>query len=220
MFTGLVEGMGTVFGIEKSADSFHLVIDAPFDLSRDDIGASIAVDGVCLTVVQVQHGRFTADVSPETLSRTTLRERKRGDQVNLERALRLSDRLGGHLVSGHIDGTGRVTLIRKEANALIITFSADPGLTRYVVEKGSVAIDGISLTVNRLGDDEFSISIIPHTAAVTTLGRKKAGSSVNIETDIIGKYVEKFLNARPLPAADPGPKRSIDDAFLREHGFS
>ncbi|HNU72531.1 MAG TPA: riboflavin synthase [Thermodesulfobacteriota bacterium] len=220
MFTGLVEDMGTIAGIGKSGNSFVLSIDSHFDLTQEDVGASIAVDGVCLTVVQARHGRFSVDVSPETLSRTTLQERKRGDQVNLERALRISDRLGGHLVSGHIDGTGLVKLIRKEANALIITFSAETAVTRYIVEKGSVAIDGISLTVNSVEEREFSVSIIPHTAEITTLGRKKTGSSVNIETDIIGKYVEKFLQAGPQDAKDSGRKPSIDDDFLREHGFS
>ena len=160
MFTGLVEHMGTIVGIGKKENSFLLTIDSQFDLTPSDIGASIAVEGVCLTVVKIEGKRFTVDVSPETLSRSTLEERKHGDSVNLERALRLSDRLGGHLVSGHIDGSGMVKDINREENAIIYTFSTSPAISRYIVVKGSVALDGISLTVNDVQDNDFSVSII------------------------------------------------------------
>ncbi len=220
MFTGLVEHMGTIAGIGKKGKSFHLTIDSQFDLDQRDIGASIAVDGVCLTAVIIEGRRFTVEVSRETLSLTTLEERKRGDAVNLERALRLSDRLGGHLVNGHIDGTGVVKEIRKEENAIILAFSTSPDIARYLVAKGSVALDGISLTVNDVQGSDFFVSVIPHTANITTIGRRKVGDRINIETDIIGKYVEKFLLAGSQAYKKQEKTSTFDEDFLKEHGFS
>ena len=220
MFTGLVEQIGTIVGRGRKGNSFQLVIESKLDLTPNDMGASIAVEGVCLTVVKIEGNRFTVDVSPETLRRTTLEERKHGDPVNLERALRLSDRLDGHLVSGHIDGYGVVKDIKREQNALIYTFSTSPAVIRYIVAKGSIALDGMSLTVNDVGETDFSVSIIPHTASITTIGRRKRGDRINIETDIIGKYVEKFLQVG-LEASEKGEKKRIlTDAFLKEYGFS
>ena len=220
MFTGLVEQIGTIVEIGKKGNSFHLTVDSQFDLGKNDIGASIAVDGVCLTVVRIEGKRFTVEVSPETLSRTTLAERKHGEGVNLERALRLSDRLGGHLVSGHIDGAGIVKEIKEEENAVIFVFSTSPGIARYLVGKGSVAVDGISLTVNDVQGTDFSVSIIPHSAKVTTIGRRRIGDRVNIETDIIGKYVERFLQTGPQVLENGKEKRVLDEDFLKKHGFS
>ena len=220
MFTGLVEHMGTIVGIGKKGNSFHLTIDSQFDLTPSDIGASIAVEGVCLTVVKIEGKRFTVDVSPETLSRSTLEERKHGDLVNLERALRLSDRLGGHLVSGHIDGPGVIKDIKREENVIIYTFSTSPAVVRYIVVKGSVALDGISLTVNDVQDTEFSVSIIPHTASITTIGTRKVGDRINIETDIIGKYVEKFLQVGSEVSGKQEKTPILNDEFLKKHGFS
>ena len=212
--------MGTIVSIGKKENSFLLTIDSQFDLTPSDIGASIAVEGVCLTVVKIEGKLFTVDVSPETLSRSTLEERKHGDSVNLERALRLSDRLGGHLVSGHIDGSGMVKDIKREENAITYTFSTSPAISRYIVVKGSVALDGISLTVNDVQDNDFSVSIIPHSASITTIGKKKIGDRINIETDIIGKYVEKFLQAGSEGAEKEGKSPILNDEFLKEHGFS
>lgn len=220
MFTGLVEHMGTIVGIGKKGNAFQLTIDSHFDLTSNDIGASVAVDGVCLTVVKVEGHRFTVDVSPETLGRTTLEERKHGDLVNLERALRLSDRLGGHLVSGHIDGVGVVKDISREENAIIFTFSTSPAVARYIVVKGSVALDGMSLTVNDVHNTDFSASIIPHTASITTIGKRKIGERINIETDIIGKYVEKFMQTGSDAAEEEKKKPPLNDEFLKKHGFS
>jgi riboflavin synthase len=220
MFTGLVEHMGTIVGIGKKGNSFHLTIDSLFDLGKSDIGASIAVDGVCLTVVKIEGKRFTVEVSPETLSRTTLGERKGGEGVNLERALRLSDRLGGHLVSGHIDGPGVVKEIKEEENAIIFVFSTSPDIARYLVGKGSVAINGISLTVNDVQNTDFSVSVIPHTARVTTIGKRRIGDRVNIETDIIGKYVEKFFQTSSQAPEKEKEKSVLDEDFLKRHGFS
>lgn len=220
MFTGLIEDVGSIVDIGKRGTSFFLTIDSHFELDQRDIGASIAVEGICLTVVKVERRRFMVEVSPETLSRTTLRDRTHGDPVNLERALRLSDRLGGHLVSGHIDGIGVIKNIKKEENALIITLSTTADIARYLVVKGSVAVDGISLTINEVRDTEFSVSIIPHTAEVTTLGRRKIGDQLNIETDLIGKYVEKFLRADSQGADKEQERSTLDEDFLKEHGFT
>jgi riboflavin synthase len=220
MFTGMVEHIGKIVEIGKKGKSFHLTIDSLYDLEKSDIGASIAVDGVCLTVVKIEGKRFTVEVSPETLSRTTLGERKHGDGVNLERALRLSDRLGGHLVSGHIDGPGVVKEIKEVENALIFVLSTSPDIARYLVGKGSVAIEGISLTVNDVQGTDFSVSIIPQTAKVTTIGRKRIGDRVNIETDIIGKYVEKFLRTGSQVPEKEKEKPVLDEDFLKSHGFT
>jgi len=194
-----------------------LTIAADFALDGTRIGDSIAVNGACLTAVTLEGKRFTADVSLETIDKTGFGEAKIGDRVNLERALRLSDRLDGHLVSGHVDG--RATLENREtaANAWVLTFSAPPELTRYMIKKGSVAVDGVSLTINQCDTAGFQVTVIPHTAKVTTIGLKGVGARFNIETDLIGKYVERFLaGGQEKPAA---PKSGIDMALLAKSGF-
>ena len=191
-------------------------LEADFDLTDPEEGESIAVNGTCLTAYDIAGRRFLVDVSPETLSRTCLGALGVGSQVNLERALRLADRLGGHLVSGHVDALGRVEERRPAGDFTLFTFSLDAGLSKYIIEKGSVTINGVSLTVNTCTGSRFSVSIIPHTLAVTTLGELKPGMLVNIEVDIIGKYVEKLLAEQAVPG--DGASR-INPAFLAEHGF-
>jgi riboflavin synthase len=198
--------------MRSAAQGKRIALAADFDLEGAKIGDSIAVNGACLTVVVLQGSRFEADVSPETLQRTAFLRSVIGDRVNLERALRFSDRLDGHLVSGHIDGVGFLRGRQSQGNAVVVTIEAPRPLIRYIIEKGSVAVDGISLTVNRVESDRFQISIIPHTAKLTTIGFKNIGDPVNIETDLIGKYVERFLSIR-----SDGP--SIDRDFLARNGF-
>ncbi len=193
MFTGIIEGMGTVDAVRPAGEGKQLAISADFKLDGTRIGDSISVDGACLTAVRLEGHRFDVDVSPETVVRTTIGSAKVGDRVNLERALRLGDRLDGHLVSGHVDGLGFLASRESAANALVMTFKTSPELTRYMIQKGSVAIDGMSLTINQLRSDHFQVSIIPHTAMLTTIGRKRVGQACNIETDLIGKYVERFI---------------------------
>lgn len=215
MFTGIIQGRGRVLRKQAAGGGMVFSLEADFDLTDPEEGESIAVNGVCLTARNINGSTFLVDVSPETLSRTGLGELKIGSMVNLERALRLSDRLGGHLVSGHVDARGRVEERRSEGDFTLFTFSLSPSLAKYVIEKGSVAIDGVSLTVNSCVDDRFTVSIIPHTLAVTTLGELQQGDGVNIEVDIIGKYVEKLLAAKPAS----GSGSRINSAFLAEHGF-
>lgn len=187
-------------------------------MSDVKLGDSIAVNGTCLTVVDYSHSWFTADVMPETVDRTVLARLKAGDVVNLERTLRLGDRFGGHMVSGHIDGLGTISLLQKADIAILVSITAQADIMKFVIKKGSIAIDGISLTVVDCGADWFTVSLIPHTAAQTTLGFKQVGDPVNLETDIIGKYVEKLLGCH-LP--DTRTKDSaITLAFLSKHGFS
>ena len=220
MFTGLIEDLGEIVQIGKKENSFQITIASHVDLDIQDIGASISVDGVCLTIVELDKQKFTVDVSPETLERTTLQKRKRGDFVNLERALRISDRLGGHLVTGHVDGVGTIKSIDKKANSLVVSIEAPKGISSYLIEKGSVGLDGISLTINKVTGNTFSVNIIPHTARTTTIGRRKVGDGVNIETDLIGKYVEKFLKESGLISKRKGESSSIDYNFLNKHGFA
>lgn len=175
----------------------------------------MAVNGVCLTATTVDGSGFTADVMHETLNRSSLGSLTVGSHVNLERAMAANGRFGGHIVSGHIDGTGTITALRKDDNAVWYTISASQELLRYIVEKGSIAIDGISLTVAEVGESWFSISAIPHTVAVTTLGEKRPGDTVNLENDVIGKYVEKLLRPQPQETA----KSSLTLEFLAQHGF-
>ena len=210
MFTGIIEEVGHVARIGGGS----LVIDCQKVLEDVHLGDSIAVNGVCLTVTHFDRSSFTADVMPETVRRTSLAELKKGSPVNLERALTLASRLGGHIVSGHIDGTGDIVKFVDEGNAILMTVSAESGLLRYIVEKGSVALDGISLTVASVTDHDFTVSLIPHTREVTNLGSKKLGSPINIETDVLGKYVEKMLGGSKAPA-----KRTLTLDFLRENGF-
>jgi len=193
VFSGIVEDVGTVAAIAPLAAGRRLTIrtSRPFDAVA--LGESIAIDGACMTVVASNANVLDFDVSAESLRCTTLGDRQPGDSVNLERSLRLSDRLGGHLVTGHIDGTGRVTSISPEGESFIYRFELEAELARRLVEKGSVAVDGISLTCFDCRDAGFSVAVIPHTAANTTLGRKRSGDRVNIETDLLAKYVERLL---------------------------
>ena len=193
MFTGIVEETGTILNIKKGTHSAVLSIQAEKILEDVHLGDSIAVNGVCLTVTSFQKNYFTADVMHETLNRSSLAQLRPGKHVNLERAMIAGGRFGGHIVSGHIDGTGRIAQIQKDDNAVWYTIQAEQKLLRYIVEKGSIAIDGISLTVAGVTKTGFSVSIIPHTVQITTLGEKRTGDLVNLETDLIGKYVERLF---------------------------
>ena len=220
MFTGIIEGLGTIVAVRSARQGRRLAVKADFDLDQTKIGDSIAVSGACLTVVRLDGRRFEVDVSPETLQKTTLGAATVGERVNLERALRLSDRLDGHLVSGHIDGMGVIRQKDTMGGAILVTVEVPRPLARYMIVKGSVAVDGISLTVNTCDADSFSVSIIPHTAGVTTMGFKRRGERVNIETDMIGKYVERFAARWPAGAEDQargGPV--VDKEFLIKSGF-
>lgn len=220
MFTGIIEGLGTIQAVTPAGRGRRLTIAADFPLTGSRVGDSIAVNGACLTPVSLDAERFTVDVSPETVVRTAFVDVRAGERVNLERALRLSDRLDGHLVSGHIDGMGRIRERRNESNAIVLTVDLPPALARYLIPKGSVAIDGVSLTVNSCGADRFSVSIIPHTAGLTTVGFKKVGSRVNIETDMIGKYVERFLMVpRSDATTEDDSAGGLDRDLLARYGF-
>lgn len=215
MFTGIIEEVGIIKGSSHGAASARLTVGAKKVLEGTRVGDSIAVNGVCLTVVQLTPQGFTADVMAETLSKTNLGGLMPGDRVNLERALRLGDRLGGHLVSGHIDGVGTITRREKHDIATLITIRAPRAVMRYVIKKGSVAIDGISLTVVDFQDDSFQVSLIPHTAHATALGEKETGAVVNLESDLIGKYVERLT----LFPEKNDMESKINLKFLAEHGF-
>lgn len=219
MFTGIIGGTGRLLGKRTIGGGVAFDLESGFALDDPQEGESIAISGVCLTAYNISGRRFSADVSPETLSRTRLGELSSGDHVNMERALRLSDRLGGHLVSGHVDCVAVVSSRKPLGVYTIFTFSLPKEQSRYIVEKGSIAIDGISLTVNSCSSGQFSVSIIPHTIKMTTLCSLKVGQSVNIEVDIIGKYVEKLLGPQIQPSAVDGGGHGIDAAFLAEHGF-
>jgi riboflavin synthase len=193
MFTGIVEEMGKLASLEMGSDSGIITIEAETVLEGTQLGDSIAVNGTCLTARAFGNGTFSADVMPETLKKTNLGNLKRGSKVNLERALTLNARLGGHLMLGHVDATGKVISIQPEGNAIIYTISAPEEISRYLLAQGSVGIDGISLTVARLQPDNFSVSLIPHTVKVTTLGQNGVGYEVNLEADVVGKYVAKIV---------------------------
>lgn len=210
MFTGIVEEMGTVRRLNQAPNRCELELTASKVLEGTAIGDSIAVNGVCLTVVRMGEDHFTADVMPETLRRSNLGQLKTGSKVNLERAMAADGRFGGHIVAGHIDGTGTIRSMQPEGNAVLVTISAAPELLRYVVEKGSIAIDGISLTVASVTKSSFSVSLIPHTGACTTLLSKRPGDPVNLETDVIGKYVEKLMQ----PTTPP-----LTASMLQQYGF-
>lgn len=197
------------------AHSAVLTIEARTVMEDLKIGDSVAVNGICLTATSISPKGFTADVMHETLNRSSLGGLKAGSHVNLERAMAAGGRFGGHIVSGHVDGTGRIRSVTKDDNAIWYTVEAGPEILRYVVEKGSITIDGISLTVAAVTGDSFSISAIPHTVAVTLLKEKGPGDLVNLETDIIGKYVEKLLT----PKEEPPAKSGIDRDFLSKYGF-
>lgn len=229
MFTGLITELGTAERLAEGSTSCQLTVRAQKILPGVKIGDSIAVNGVCLTVVHLQGNRFTADVMPETVRRTTLRQLQPGDRVNLEKALRPTDGLDGHIVQGHVEGVGTIREIAPEGNALAYRIETPKELLRYIVEKGSVAIDGISLTVTETDDTGFSVSLIPHTAKMTTLGYKSVGDSVNLETDILARYVEKMLGLQKTADGLPDSRRTeiagensedgLTEAFLRQHGF-
>ncbi len=213
MFTGIIEEIGTIRSVRRGKVSATLGIAADRVLEDVKVGDSINTNGVCLTVTAFDKNGFEVDVMAETMRRTNLGSLVPGSGVNLERALRLSDRLGGHLVSGHVDGIGTITAYRMEENATWVTIATAPEVTRYIVPKGSVALDGISLTVVDVTDTAFSVSVIPHTGQETTLLRKKAGDRINIECDITAKYIERFLGA------DERRKQDLDMNFLEKHGF-
>lgn len=211
MFTGIIEEIGTVQKIQNGTNACVLTVSAQNVLSGVRIGDSIAVNGTCLTVCRADSGSFSADVMPETMRRTNLGNLHPGSKVNLERAMPANGRFGGHFVSGHIDGTGTIRLMRREENAVWVTVAADASILRYIAEKGSVAIDGISLTVAAVTEQDFSVSVIPHTARETTLLSRHTGEAVNLECDIIAKYTEKLLR--------PQRQNGISAGFLAEHGF-
>ncbi len=215
MFTGIVEEVGTVREIRKGQTSSFIEIQAKTVLSDVHLGDSIAVNGVCLTVTEFSADSFRADVMNETLNRSSLGSLRSGSHVNLERAMPANGRFGGHIVSGHIDGTGVITDIRRDGISVWYTIGTTAAVMRYIVEKGSVAIDGISLTVAKVTDSSFSVSIIPHTAEQTVLSYKKTGDTVNLENDIIGKYVEKLMN----PQNSPKEPNGITMEFLAKNGF-
>ncbi|HBN57109.1 MAG TPA: riboflavin synthase [Lachnospiraceae bacterium] len=215
MFTGIIEEIGTVERVKKGRHSAVLTIRAKTVLEGTRIGDSIAVNGICLTVTGLDNGCFSADVMHETLNRSALVKLASGAHVNLERAMPADGRFGGHIVAGHVDGVGKLLRIRRDDTAVWYTVGAESKVLRYIVEKGSIAIDGISLTVAGVAETEFSISAIPHTVAQTVLQERREGDPVNLETDIIGKYVERLLT----PAPDRQRNSIISREFLTQHGF-
>ncbi|MFN2354706.1 MAG: riboflavin synthase [Desulfopila sp.] len=217
MFTGLIEGTGKLQERKNAGGGLSLRFETDFDLNDPVEGESVAINGICLTAYAMDTRRFSVDVSPESVSRSTLGALGVGGRVNMERALKLSDRLGGHIVSGHVDCTARISGIETKGDFTLFSFVLGDKLERYVIEKGSITIDGISLTVNRCRGREFSVSIIPHTLQATTLGEWRKGSEVNIEVDIIGKYVEKMVRAG-IDGTINGTS-DIKPGFLAEHGF-
>jgi len=214
LFTGLVEELGKIKAINNGSKSSHLTISSKIVLQDIKIGDSIAVNGVCLTVVDFSDQDFQAQVMAETLKKTNLKELKIGDKVNLERALRLGDRLGGHLVSGHVDGVGKIVEQSRHDIALVTKIEASDNIINYLIPKGSVAIDGISLTIVDVNVDNFTVSLIPHTMSLTTLGFKKVGEHVNLECDMIAKYVENFVLKKPNEK-----NKGLSMTTLMENGF-
>ncbi len=231
MFTGLIAELGAVERLAEENDSCRLTVRAQKIMPGVKIGDSIAVNGVCLTVVHLQGGRFTADVMPETVRRTTLHQLHPGDRVNLEKALRPEDGLNGHIVQGHVEGIGKILGIQSDGNALLYRIEAPAELLKYIVEKGSIAVDGISLTVTGTDEEEFRVSLIPHTAKMTTLGYKTVGAPVNLETDIIARYVEKMMAPKDSERKRSEERRArvsgeaqdheteLTEEFLSRHGF-
>ena len=215
MFTGIIEELGTVERVTRGRVSAVIAIRAEHILSDLKIGDSVAVNGVCLTATGLTGHGFTADVMHETLDRSALAGLGPGSPVNLERAMAANGRFGGHIVAGHVDGVGTIAAIEQDDNAIWFTITAPAQVLRYVVEKGSIAIDGISLTVARVETDRFAVSVIPHTAAVTLLGLRRTGDRVNLESDLVGKYVERLL--RPAPEEKGQSRLTME--FLTQHGF-
>ncbi len=216
MFTGIIEEIGRIDSIKKGTQSAVMGIRCQKVLEGTKIGDSIAINGVCLTVTSLYEQGYTADIMAETLERSSLGSLSKNSPVNLERAMAADGRFGGHIVAGHIDGTGKIRDIRRDETAVWYTVEAKPQILRYVVEKGSIAIDGISLTVARVTDRDFSVSIIPHTQGETSLGFRQKGDIVNLECDVIGKYVEKLMKPTDNTTR---VESNITDTFLMEHGF-
>ncbi len=220
MFTGIIEEKGTVAAVRKGNVSSKITFRASVVLSDIHEGDSIAVNGVCLTATDITDSTFTADVMAETMRRSSLGSLKPGDCVNMERAMLCGGRFGGHIVSGHIDGTGKIVSMKREENAVWVTVAAGSSIMKYIVEKGSVALDGISLTVASVTDNDFKVSIIPHTASETTLLSKQPGNLINIECDMIGKYVEKLMGLNPESTGNPVDNTSrITREMLIRNGF-
>ena len=217
MFTGIVEEMGAVSSIEKSLAGTRMTLLASIVMSDLKIGDSVSVNGTCMTVVSRGEREFSVEVSPETLAVTALGQLAAGAPVNLERAMRLNERLGGHMVAGHVDGIGTILTRQPDNNAIILECEAPKEILRYCVPKGSITVDGISLTINQVTDRSFAVAIIPHTAKVTTLGLKQVGDQVNLESDLIGKYVERLLQERGVLPAKPAP--AIDLDYLKKRGL-
>ena len=214
MFTGIVEEVGRVSSVVSGSRSGSIWLQAEKVLSGTKLGDSIAVNGVCLTVTKLSADGFCADVMPETLRRSNLGRLRKGDNVNLERAMPADGRFGGHIVSGHIDSTGTITQMKREENAVWVTVGAEQEILSLIVEKGSIAIDGISLTVAAVTDKDFSVSVIPHTAEMTTLPGKKTGDVVNLENDILAKYIQRLMKT---PSAEQ--QGHIDESFLARYGY-
>ena len=214
MFTGIVEEIRLVENVKKGPASTSVTINAPAVTAGTKTGDSIAVNGICLTVTSLAGSTFTADIMHESLNRSSLSDLRRGCRVNLDRAMAVDGRFGGHIVSGHVDGTGIISALREDDNAVWYTVRTSPAIMRYIVEKGSVTIDGVSLTVAAVTEDSFSVSVIPHTRQVTIMGDLRAGDKVNLENDIIGKYVEKFLKPE-----ETSVKSNITREFLTRCGF-
>jgi riboflavin synthase len=218
MFTGLVEGIGKITEIQRIREDIRLTVVPQFDMSDCRVGDSISVSGICLSITGMQEGALTMDVSGETTSRSTMAQLKPGDEVNLERALQLGDRLGGHLVSGHVDGVGKILKKEQKKRSWLLRIGIGEALARYTIEKGSIAVEGISLTINDCQNTYFEVNIIPHTAQETTLLEKRVGDLVNIETDMIGKYVEKFFQKERSSPQEKGSS-TINEEMLKKHGF-
>ena len=216
VFTGIIEEVGVVKSIRMGAQSAVITIQAEKVMEDIHVGDSIATNGVCLTVTSFDKNSYSVDVMHETLRRTNLGTLKSGSRVNLERAMAADGRFGGHIVAGHVDDPGTITSMEKDDNAIWITIRTTPAVLKYIVEKGSIAIDGISLTVARVDDKSFAVSVIPHTGANTTLLEKKPGDTVNLETDMVGKYVEKLLR---YEESEEKPQSGITMDFLKIHGF-
>ena len=216
MFTGIVEELGIIRKLHVSGHSGSIEIEAHKVLQNTNVGDSIAVNGICLTVTALGKDFFTADIMAETVRRSSLKNATSGDFVNLERAMAADGRFGGHIVSGHVDGTGTILSMKREENAVWVTISASPSIMKFIVQKGSVCLDGISLTVAAVGESDFKVSVIPHTGEETTLLKKKAGNTINIENDIIGKYVDRLLNFKDSSPSDNG---GITMDFLRKYDF-
>ncbi len=213
MFTGIVEDRGQVLRVEYRGIGRRLVVEFPSHLTDVQLGDSININGVCLTIVEIKGRSISFDLSPETIEKTTLGELKEGDWLNIERALRLTDRLGGHIVTGHIDGIGLITEKREEKDFLRLRINIPKDISKYTVQKGSIAIDGVSLTINECIESNIEITLIPYTLEKTTLKERRVGDRVNVEADILSKYIEKLLSLKGQS------REGLDISFLKEHGF-